>query len=93
MAELCIQQSHIVWLDGSPQVSAPQGGDPAWYEMYRRILDAGKSVQAINVQPDEVIPLLNAVGTQGVFVMVTVDSEEEAQSLIQRVGTFLDRPR
>ena len=45
------------------------GGHPKWYELYRRILAAGKSVQAISVTPDEVIPLLDAVGGEGMYIM------------------------
>ena len=39
--------------------------------MYRRILDAGKSVQAVGVKPEEVVPLLDAVGGEGMYVMTS----------------------
>ncbi|MEW6750550.1 MAG: hypothetical protein AB1505_06180, partial [Candidatus Latescibacterota bacterium] len=38
------------------------GGHPRHWDLYRRILAAGKSVQAISVHFDEVIPLLDACG-------------------------------
>src|SRR5690606_38322191 len=41
------------------------GGHPKWHGLYRRILDAAKSVQAIGVKYDEVLPLLDAVGGRG----------------------------
>ncbi len=72
-------------IEWTPQVSAPQGGDPAWFGLYRRILAAGKSVQAINVRPGEVIPLLEAIGDRGVFVMVNAESEAEARALVEAV--------
>ncbi len=72
-------------IEWTPQVSAPQGGSPEWYGLYRRILDAGKSIQAINVQPEEVLPLLDAIGTRGVFLMVNAASEAEARALVEAV--------
>jgi hypothetical protein len=68
-------------IEWTPQVSAPQGGDPMWYDLYRRILDGGKGVQAINVKPREVFPLIDAVGPQGLYIMVTTQSEGEARAL------------
>ena len=38
--------------------------------LYRQILAAGKSVQAVGVTPSEVGPLLNAIGTRGVYLHV-----------------------
>lgn len=75
-------------IEWTPQVSLPQGGDPMWYDLYRRILAAGKSVQAIGVRPHEVIPLLEAVGPQGMFVMVNASSEAEAQALVEAVEAY-----
>ncbi|MGQ9848655.1 MAG: hypothetical protein ACUVSU_01255 [Aggregatilineaceae bacterium] len=75
-------------IEWTPQVSLPQGGDSMWYDLYRRILAAGKSVQAIDVRPHEVIPLLEAVGPQGMFVMVNASSEAEAQALVEAVETY-----
>lgn len=75
-------------IEWTPQVSLPQGGDPLWYNLYRRILRAGKSVQAISVRPQEVIPLLEAVGPQGMFVSVNVDSEAKAETLVKMVEAY-----
>lgn len=75
-------------VEWTPQVSLPQGGDPMWYDLYRRILAAGKNVQAIGVKPHEVIPLLDAVGTNGLYIMVNVDSEAEARALEEAVKPY-----
>lgn len=75
-------------IEWTPQVSLPQGGDPMWYDLYRRILKAGKSVQAIDVHPHEVIPLLEAVGPQGMFVRVSAGSEAEARALVEAVEAY-----
>lgn len=37
--------------------------------MYKRILDAGKSVQVVGVAPSEILPLLDAIGGKGIYVM------------------------
>ncbi|MBN1966756.1 MAG: hypothetical protein JW910_19035 [Anaerolineae bacterium] len=75
-------------IEWTPQVGVPQGGSAEWYPLYRKILAAGKSVQAVNVLPDEVIPLLNAIGTHGVFLMVNADSEADARALAERVEVY-----
>jgi len=72
-------------IEWTPQISLPQGGDPLWYELYRRILAAGKSVQAIDVAAHEVIPLIEAVGAAGLFVVANVASEAEGRALVEAV--------
>jgi hypothetical protein len=69
----------------TPQAGKPQGGDPAWYDLYRRIRAGGKSVQAVEVKPREVIPLIEAVGPEGLYVMTRAESEAEARALEERV--------
>lgn len=64
------------------------GGHPKWYDLYRRILKAGKSVQAIGVKPEELIPLLDAVGPRGMYVMCHVASEDEARRLEEKVAPY-----
>jgi hypothetical protein len=75
-------------IEWTPQVSIPQGGDPLWFDMYRKILDAGKSVQAIGVRPHEVIPLLEAVGPNGLYIMVNADSEAEARAVVEAAEAY-----
>ena len=77
-------------IEWTPQMCAglPRGGDPHWFDMYRRIVEAGKGVQAIAVQPHEVVPLLDAIGTRGVFMMVSCDSPEEFQGVLDGVKAY-----
>jgi hypothetical protein len=75
----------IEWTPG-PQV--PQGGDPEWYPMYRKILAAGKSVQAIGVTVEEVQPLLDAVGSQGIYIQTRVANEAELEHLLKIVEPY-----
>lgn len=69
----------------TPQPQLPGGGSPEWYGLYRRIRSAGKSVQAIWVKPDEVLPLLDALGPEGMYVMVECREEQEARKLEREV--------
>jgi hypothetical protein len=64
------------------------GGHPRWYELYRRILAAGKSVQAISVKSDEVIPLLDAVGGAGMYIVTRAESPESAEALVERASAY-----
>jgi len=68
----------VEWTPGAAQ---PGGGDPVWFALYRRILEAGKSLQVIDVKPHELGPLLDAIGARGVFVMTTARSEAEARAM------------
>lgn len=72
----------------TPQAGIEGGGNPRWYSLYRRILDAGKSVQVIGVTPDEVIPLLDAIGSNGVYIMTYAENEDHANSLIEKVERY-----
>jgi len=69
-------------IEWTPQAGLPGGGSPQWYDLYRRIKAAGKSVQAINVAPHEVAPLLDAVGPEGMYIMTDCPTETEARRLL-----------
>ena len=64
------------------------GGHPRHWDLYRRILAAGKSVQAIGVRYDEVLPLLDACGGRGLYIMTHAPSEEAARTLAERVEAY-----
>jgi hypothetical protein len=75
-------------IEWTPQAGRPDGGDPVWYDLYRRILAGGKSVQIIQVKPGEVIPLINAIGTHGVYIMTEAKTEAEARALVEAVEGY-----
>jgi hypothetical protein len=75
-------------IEWTPDPQVPSGGDPEWYPMYRRILDAGKSVQAVGVEVDEVEPLLDAVGGKGMYVHTAVSNETEVERLLRIVEPY-----
>jgi hypothetical protein len=69
-------------IEWTPQAGRPGGGSPEWFDLYRRIRKGGKSVQAIGVGVDELAPLLDAVGPEGLFVMAWANSEAEAEKML-----------
>ena len=71
-------------VEWTPEPGQPGGGHPKWYDLYKRIKDAGKAVQAIWIKPDEIDPLFNAVGSEGMFLQIRVESESEARELLNR---------
>ncbi len=75
-------------VEWTPQAGIETGGHPRWYELYRRILAAGKSVQIVNVEPDEVRPLLDAIGTRGVYLLIQFKDEREADAVARLVETI-----
>ena len=56
-------------IEWTPQAGIEPGGHPRWYELYQKILAAGKSVQVVNVEQNEIDPLLDAVGNEGVYIL------------------------
>jgi hypothetical protein len=77
-------------IEWTPQdQSQPTGGNPRWYDLYRKIKSAGKSVQVIGVEEDEVIPLLDAIGPEGTYVMMNSSlSMERAENLLKLVESY-----
>ena len=73
----------IQWTPGYGQ---PQGGDKCWYELYRRILAAGKSVMINWVQLDELQALLDNVGNQGLHINVDFKSEADIEQAMKIVN-------
>jgi len=70
------------------RADSPSGGDPRWYDLYRRIKAAGKSVQAIEVRPEQAAPLLDAVGPAGMFVQINAPDEQTAQKILADVQQY-----
>lgn len=72
----------------TPGPNVPRGADPHWWPMYKRILAAGKSLQAVWMSPEEVIPLLDAVGSKGVYLMVECETADEMEELESSVAPY-----
>lgn len=76
-------------IEWTPQSGIEPGGHARWYPMYRKILDAGKGVQVIGVNPGDVKPLLDACGANGVYIMCRAGCESEAR----RVEDLIEKYR
>ena len=70
-------------IEWTPQAGIEGGGDPRWYDLYRRIKAGGKGVQAVGVRYDEVLPLIDAVGPEGLYVMTWAPTEAAARKLVE----------
>jgi hypothetical protein len=72
-------------IEWTAQAGIEGGGNERWYPLYRRILEAGKSVQALDVRTDEIGPLLDAIGTRGVYVSVEGVAGREDLDEVDRI--------
>jgi len=75
-------------IEWSPDPQVPSCADRRWWDMYRRIRAAGKSVQAINLQVHEVAPLLDGAGPEGMYLLVDVKDWREAEELEKVVARY-----
>jgi hypothetical protein len=66
----------------TPGIGQPQGGDPQWYDLYRRVLAAGKSVMPCWVEVDELEPLLDAVGPSGLNIEMNFTCEADVDAAL-----------
>lgn len=76
----------------TPGVGEPQGGSPKWYDLYRRILDGGKSIMACWVTLDELKPLLDNIGGNGVHLEMDFHNEDEVEQAMKIVEEYRYRP-
>ncbi len=72
-------------IEWTPQAGVEGGGDKRWYDLYRKILEGGKSVQAVGVKPEEVIPLIDAVGAKGMYILTDFETSTQAEKLMDDV--------
>ena len=72
----------------TPGIGQPQGGDPRWYDLYRKILDAGKSAMPCWVEVDELQPLLDSVGADGLNILTHFRSEKDIDRALAIVEKY-----
>ncbi len=72
----------------TPGVGEPQGGDPKWYDLYRCIKAGGKSVEANWVTLDELEPLLDNVGAEGMLLSMDFKNEREIDEALKIVDRY-----
>jgi hypothetical protein len=84
--DLILSVERLDAVEWTPDPKVPPGGDPCWFPMYRKILEAGKSVWVAGAKPEQVLPLLDAIGANGVYL--TVDVEDAAE--LERVDRLVE---
>ncbi len=76
-------------IEWTPDPNVPPGGDSEWYPMYRKILEAGKSVQAVGIRIDQIEPLIKAVGHRGLYIMTEIRNQAEVDEVARIVKPYL----
>jgi hypothetical protein len=76
-------------IEWTPNPGVPRGDDPYWFPMYRRILEAGKSVQMVSVSQHQVVPILDALGPRGLYLMLDdITSADQLYALERAVEPY-----
>ena len=75
-------------IEWTPETPEP-GWHERWFPLYKRILDAGKSLQIVGMTVDKIEPVLKAIGTQGVYLMTSLNTRED----VEKAARILDRWR
>jgi hypothetical protein len=76
----------IQWQPGATS-GGRDGGHPDWYPLYRRILDAGKSVQ-IYCGSEDVLPLLDKFGSTGLYLVTSTNDRASAERLLEQAERY-----
>lgn len=74
------QLNAVQW---SPGYGQPQGGDPQWYGLYRKILEAGKALMPCWVKVEELKSLLDNVGGEGLNILMDFKSEKDIEAAVR----------
>ncbi len=72
----------------TPGVGEPQGGSPKWYDLYKKILAGGKSIMACWVTLDELKPLLDHIGGDGVHLEMDFHNEREVEQAMRIIEEY-----
>lgn len=72
----------------TPGVGEPQGGNPRWYDLYKKILAKGKSIMPCGVEVAELKPLLDNVGAEGLNILMYFKSEKDIDDALKIVGKY-----
>jgi len=76
-------------IEWTPQAGVEAGWHERWFPLYKRILDAGKSVQILDARVETMAPILRAIGSRGVYLLCKFSSSAEAD----QAGRIADRWR
>jgi hypothetical protein len=79
----------VQWTPGYGQ---PQGGNACWFDLYKRVKAAGKSVIPCWVTLDELKPLLDEVGPEGLNVEMDIKNENEFEQALRIAEAYGYKP-
>ena len=74
----------IQWTPGDGN---PPGGSSRWHDLYRRILAGGKGLQ-VGLGSEEVIPLIDTIGPDGLFICTGAADQEAGEKLLQALQQY-----
>lgn len=86
--DMLLEVEDLDAIEFTPGPKVSQGGDPSWYDMYRKIKDSGKAVQVVEMLPDQVVPLFDAIGPEGVYAMVNFESIAQVEKLVHELQQY-----
>ena len=72
----------------TPGVGEPQGGSSKWYDLYKKILAGGKSIMACWVTLNELRPLLDNIGGDGVHLEMDFHNEREVEQALRIIEEY-----
>ena len=72
----------------TPGVGEVQGGNARWFDLYKKILASGKSIMANWVTIDELEPLIDNVGNEGLHINVDFKSEKDIDTALKIIEKY-----
>lgn len=86
---LSIKELEVIqWTPGAGQ---PGVGEQVWYPLYHRVRRAGKALLLLGVSADQAQDLVEEFGPEGLSMIASVGSQEEADDFARRSFTWRKR--
>lgn len=89
--EAILEIDELKAVQWTPGEGRAQGGSSAWYHLYKRILEAKKSVMIHWIQLNELEPLFDAIGSDGLHLNVDFKSEKEIEQAMNIVEKYIQK--
>ncbi len=84
-ALLEIDELHAIqWTPGAGKAGP---ATPQWYDLLRRIKQGGKGIH-VHARPEEVFPLLEAVGPEGTFIHTHTPTQDDALRMLEQAQAY-----
>lgn len=88
-ALLDMEEMHAI--EWTPEAGIESGGNKRWFEMYKKILRSGKSLQVVGIKSNEILSMLDALGDNGIYFICDFKNEQEAESTGDILSKHLPR--